>query len=141
MRRARKLANHGHSSAFQPMCGGSPAGLSLDRRSQVVVSKKLTALVAAGAMAVPAVAIGASQGDTNSLGAPGQVCKGIHTTLRAQLKELKGRENREARRELRREARAGFKACIRAAARQRRQHNRQEQQQQQHGQGHGQNQS
>ena len=89
----------------------------------MVASKKMTALAAAGALAIPGVAIGASQGDANKLGAPGQVCKGIRTELKTELQALKGKENRAARAELRREARAGYKACISAAAKARKQHN------------------
>jgi len=80
-----------------------------------MVSKKLAALVAAGAVAVPGVAYATH--DSGKAGAPGVVCKSVRTDRAAAVKQARseGKKGKEIA-ALVKVYNAAYKGCVRAAA-------------------------
>jgi hypothetical protein len=86
-----------------------------------MVSRKIVALVAAGALAVPAVA--QATHESGKAGAPGQVCKSIRTAKKEAVQQARaeGKRGKEVA-ALVKTFNAAYKGCVRAAAKARSDH-------------------
>ena len=80
-----------------------------------MLSKKIVALVAAGALAVPAIA--QATHDSGKAGAPGQVCKSIRAEKKKAVQQARedGKKGKEIA-ALRKTYNAAYKGCVKGAA-------------------------
>ena len=86
-----------------------------------MVSRKIVALLAGAALAVPAIA--QATHDSGKAGAPGQVCKSIRTEKKEAVRQAReeGKKGKEIA-ALVKTFNAGYRGCVRAAARARSDH-------------------
>jgi hypothetical protein len=86
-----------------------------------LVSKKIVALITAGALAVPAIA--QATHESGKAGAPGQVCKSIRTAKKDAVQQARadGKRGKDIA-ALVKTFNAGYKACVTGAAKARSNH-------------------